>query len=126
VKLHGLVDRPTLIAGLRAADILLLCYRVKELKHVVANSHKLLEYLSTGAPVVATETAEFARQDGAQRQGLVLMADARSGFVELVDRAVRDFDALGSTDLRRARSALAAERSAGRMLDRMTQLIAQR
>jgi glycosyltransferase involved in cell wall biosynthesis len=120
VRLHGLVDRPSLIKALRTADLLLLCYRAGDLKHVVANSHKLLEYLSTGVPVVASYTAEMAGPND-----LILMARERSGFAALFDRAVHDLEALGSTDLRRARMEQAAERTASRRLQFIAELIAR-
>ena len=120
VRLHGLVERGRLIPALRAADVLLLCYRADQLKHIVANSHKMLEYLATGNPVVCSHTEEYSTH-----RDLLAMAIDRWDFTDLFERTVRDFAINETEERRKARVDLARQRSAPVMLERMAQLIAE-
>jgi glycosyltransferase involved in cell wall biosynthesis len=60
---------------LRCADLLLLVYRADKWSEQLANPHKLLEYLASGRPILATETLEYV-----DRPDLVYMAKDRDSF----------------------------------------------
>lgn len=101
-RLHGLVDRANLIGGLRRADLLLLCYRADALGDTVANSHKMLEYLATGRPVVASHTSAWW---GVPDIGMVR---ERELLPALFDRSVAGIAALTAPEAAARRRALAA------------------
>ena len=118
VRLKGMVDRNTLIPALRAADLLLVCYNAERLGPVVANSHKLLEYLATGHPIVSSWTEEYAAQTD-----LLRMSRARWDLPEVFTRTVKGFVEESAPDRQRARQALATARTASSTLDRLAGLM---
>lgn len=54
VKLYGQLDTFELRERLFKMDILWLCYKSQDDNYSMENSHKILEYLSTGKPIVST------------------------------------------------------------------------
>lgn len=54
VKIYGQLDTIELSEKLFNMDILWLCYKSKDNNYGMENSHKILEYLSTGKPTVST------------------------------------------------------------------------
>lgn len=118
VRLYGRVDRARLIPALRGAHLLLLCYRPDKYGPFVANSHKLLEYLATGNPVVCSRTEEYLGHDE-----LMLMADRRWEFPALFDRALERMRELHDPGRRAARIAHATARTAHRMIDQLAPLL---
>lgn len=98
---HGLLRKEDLIPRLRAADILIFCYKAHELQAIASNAHKLLEYLSTGNVVVGSYVSSYAGTD------LFLMAHARKEVLGLFDRACGEYVALNTEAQRGARIAFA-------------------
>ncbi|MBL7965037.1 MAG: hypothetical protein JNM31_14480 [Flavobacteriales bacterium] len=118
VHLHGMLTTEALIPALRKADILLVCYRQHELGDIVANSHKLLEYLATGNVVVASYTRTY---EG--RADLVQMASERMELPHVFNRTLEHFAQLNDKAHRQARIDHAAQRTMPRLLDRIEELI---
>ena len=61
---------------LEQADILLLCYKFTQYPDQLANPHKLMEYLASGRPIMATYTSEYEDKE------LFPMAKSIYGFLE--------------------------------------------
>ncbi len=114
VRLKGLVDRTTLVGELRNADVLLVCYNAERLGPVVANSHKILEYLATGHPVVSSWTEEYA-----DRTHLVHMSKARWDLPSVFDRVVSGYASCTEASLREARTDIARKRTARAAVKRL-------
>lgn len=114
---HGLFSKKDLVPRLREADILVFCYRAYELRHVVSNSHKVLEYLSTGNVVVGSYVLSYEGTD------LFLMAGEREEFISLFDRACSDHAALDTPAARDARITFARSCSMPNLLDRVGRLL---
>ena len=55
VRLHGPVDPTTLASAMRKMDLFFLAYSLHPTESDRSNSHKLLEYLSTGRVVVSSQ-----------------------------------------------------------------------
>jgi len=55
VRLHGSVDPTTLASAMRKMDLFFLSYSLHPTESDRSNSHKLLEYLSTGRVVVSSQ-----------------------------------------------------------------------
>ena len=55
VRLHGPVDPTTLASAMRKMDLFFLSYSLHPTESDRSNSHKLLEYLSTGRVVVSSQ-----------------------------------------------------------------------
>ena len=115
---HGLVPKEDLIPALRNADLLFFFYRSDILLDQLAYPHKMLEYLSTGNPVVCSRTLEF---DG--RSDLVRMAMDRTSAVETFRQALASFGADDAEANRKHRINFAREHTIGAFLDRIERLI---
>jgi hypothetical protein len=64
---------------LNSCDILLLCYDTTRFWAEASNSHKIMEYLSTGKPVVSTRMAEYI-----DKKSLLIMPDKNELLPELL------------------------------------------
>lgn len=118
VVFHGLLRKGELVPALRQADILLLCYRSDLLLEQLAYPHKMLEYLSTGNPVVCSRTLEFdAHTD------VVAMARQRADILDVFRRTVAGHAGLDTRAARTARVRFAQERTTAHLLDRIAPLI---
>lgn len=117
-RFHGLLRKGELVPALRQADVLLLCYRSDQLLEQLAYPHKMLEYLSTGNPLVCSRTLAFdAHTD------LVEMAATREAIVDVLRRTLADHARLDTREARAARIAFARERTTAHLLDRIEALI---
>lgn len=59
VTLHGQQSPDVLAKKMQDLDIFLLCYKPDYKRYHAENSHKIMEYLSTGKPVVSTNISVF-------------------------------------------------------------------
>jgi glycosyltransferase involved in cell wall biosynthesis len=60
VRLHGVKEQSALAAALAEMDAFLFLYSAAKDLNGASNSHKLLEYLSTGKPVISTYVSNYA------------------------------------------------------------------
>lgn len=114
---HGLLPKADLIPRIRAADILFFCYRAYELKAIASNHHKVLEYLSTGRPIVGSHVSTF------EGMGLFAMAGEREEFPLLFDRVCQKYAAENTPALRKARMSYARERTMARLVEHVQDLM---
>ena len=117
-EFHGLVDKSRLIPALRRADVLLLCYRAARLPDQLANPHKMLEYLSTGVPIVASHTKDYV-----SHQHLLHMAGPEEDLATVFAHAVGTLDSSQRFERRHERFAFAQEHAIDRVLDRVRDLL---
>jgi glycosyltransferase involved in cell wall biosynthesis len=59
VILHGALSPEDVSLKIQSFDFFLICYNAEVYDKVVSNSHKILEYLSTGKVVVASRTTTY-------------------------------------------------------------------
>ena len=116
VRLHGSVRPATLANEMSDVDLLLMCYAVERDPNRGCNSHKLLEYLSTGRVVVANYVSDYA-----DKPGLIEMvaADGRDKLVDLFDAVIRDLDRYNDPEHRQRRLAFALDNSYSKQIDRI-------
>ena len=120
VRLHGMVEPAVLAGALSGMDLLLLSYRTSA-SYDKSNSHKLLEYLSTGRPVVSSRLHQYEGME----EGLFVMSDddedetlpARFGW------AVRNLDLLNEPDRVKQRQAYALEHTYSRQIARVAEVL---
>lgn len=115
---HGRVDKSELIPALHAADILLLSYRDDLSEDQCSNSHKILEYLSTGNVVVSSHISAYRKRDD-----VLLMAPKGSNIVTVFENAVEEYGALNHQTKRLERRAFAAQHSFPHFLKRVENLL---
>jgi glycosyltransferase involved in cell wall biosynthesis len=109
----GLVTKDVLVGLLRNADLLWYCFKA-EAAEQCANPHKVLEYLSTGAPIVGSRTIEYERH-----AGLIEMAEGTEAMVGCFASAVVRFAELNTPERRTARRTFAADRTTRRLIERI-------
>jgi len=93
VILHGAVKSQDLVERMKDFDIFLLCYQ-KSLVRGNYNSHKILEYLSTGKLIVSSFINEYAGKD------FILMCKENDTdeFCSLFSEAVNNIDKFNNED----------------------------
>ncbi len=59
VKLVGQLPPEKVVEIIQSFDLFLICYHIEKIGHVTSNSHKVLEYLSTGKVVVSNRISTY-------------------------------------------------------------------
>lgn len=105
VELPGLQPAQELLARAAEIDIWLVCYDAAKTVDGAINSHKILEYLATGSPVVSNRIAAYVGSD------LVEMPDGPSNeaMPELLRRVIARRTSLDSPVQRQRRAAFASQ-----------------
>lgn len=93
VNLPGLKVNEALIEALTTADLFLLCYKYMPGNNM-DNSHKVLEYLSTGKVIVSSKLSAY------ENLGLFPMCTKldNSEFLDLFDEVVHDFSSYNTPE----------------------------
>lgn len=120
VTLHGNVSSEELADALNDMDCFILSY-VKNLRESdLSNSHKILEYLSTGKVVVSSHIGRYRG-----RSDLVRMATVGddASIPELLSDTLSRLDEFNSVEIQQNRRAFALDRTYDRQVDRIRDLI---
>lgn len=102
-RLEGRKKPEEIIARAADVDVWLLIYDPEANANAATNSHKLLEYLATGGPVVSHRVEAYVGND------LVAMPQTSSNrdLPQILARVLADLDALNTPELRTRRAAFA-------------------
>jgi len=105
--LHGIVPSNSLPKELNRMDAFLICYDYRFDKNKCSNSHKILEYLSTGKPIISTRISMYDNLD------LFPMLDTfdNSTFPDFFKNQILNWNLLDSKELKDKRVAFAMENS---------------
>ncbi len=114
VDFTGLKKKDELVPLLRDADLLFFGFRSGTVARERANPHKVLEYLSTGNPIVGSFTMEYA-----PKTSLFCMAAEGADLNTTFNEALRDHAALNAPAERARRIAFAKDRAMGRLIERI-------
>ncbi len=99
---------PEAVAQLiQSMDLFVICYDTKQFGSVASNSHKILEYLSTGKVIVSS----FIEAYSTLATGLFNMADSDSQLPQLFRATIDNIDRFNSFDLQMKRKAFASDHS---------------
>lgn len=116
VYFPGRISSDKIPAVLRASDVLLIAY--KENHHSdQANPHKVMEYLYSGKPIVATYTEEYAEKD------LLQMTYRNHEWSGLLREVVSNLDKYNARDLADRRIAFALDNTYDQQIDRIEILL---
>lgn len=85
--LHGVVSPHVLSKELIKQDALIICYDFKFDKNECSNSHKIMEYLATGKPVISTRISMY---DGLDLFPMLETFD-NSSFPEFFEKQIRNW-----------------------------------
>jgi hypothetical protein len=122
VVFHGAVPPSRLAVELEKMDLLLMCYDVQRDPNRGCNSHKILEYLSTGRAIVANHVSDYE-----ERRDLLEMAssDGHPTVTETFQRVVREIDSRNDEIHRRARLLYAINNSYENQIDRIEKFVSE-
>ena len=114
--LHGPVRPADLALQLRKMDLLMICYDAAKDPNRGCNSHKILEYLSTGRVIVANHISDYAG-----KPGLIEMLPTldNSKYPDLFDATLANVAAMNSSEPARRRIQYALANSYGRQIARI-------
>lgn len=102
----------------KKADILLVAYQSEKYKKQVADSHKIMEYLSSGKVIVATYTDEYK-----DKRHLLEMVDNSADYINLFERVVNNLPEYNSQERQIARRKFAESNSYDKQIDKIFSLL---
>lgn len=100
VTLTGPLGGTDLIKQMEACDVFLLCYTGKNAGYDLSNSHKILEYLSTGKPIISSPI--LAYKDNSDLISMPFTAKEET-YPEYFMHALNTINEIRKPDLRDAR-----------------------
>lgn len=105
--LHGAVSSNVLSKELQNQDAFLICYDYNFDKNKCSNSHKIMEYLATGKPIISTRISMYDELD------LFSMLDTfdNSDFPEFFKSQIKNWDAINTPETFNERKRFAFENS---------------
>ena len=120
VILHGPVASDVLAAGMRDIDCFVLSYSLHSTESDRSNSHKILEYLSTGKVVVSSRISSYAGREDLLRMPA---GDDDSELPGLLRDTLSRLDEFNAPPLRRVRQAFALDNTYPKQVDRIRQAL---
>jgi hypothetical protein len=122
VVFHGAVPPSRLAVELEEMDLLLMCYDVRRDPNRGCNSHKILEYLSTGRAIVANHVSDYE-----ERGDLIEMAsrDGSPTVAEVFQMVVREIDSRNDGSHRKARLLYAINNSYENQIDKIEKFVSE-
>ena len=98
---------------LKVADILLLSYKNENYSNQLANPHKIMEYLASGKPIVATWTEEYVDKN------LLYMAKDKESFIRQFRWVLENYDEACCYETKNARKAFALNNTYDKQIERI-------
>jgi len=119
VFLHGVMGQQELAEGLAKMDTFLFLYSPRTEMNGASNSHKLLEYLSTGKVIVSTCVSNYLGTD------LLLMCgkEEEEKLPELFKEVVNNFSLYSSEEQQLKRLNFALDNTYTRQIERIQQFV---
>jgi glycosyltransferase involved in cell wall biosynthesis len=120
VVLHGPVASDVLAAEIQEMDCFVLSYSLHSTESDRSNSHKILEYLSTGKVIVSSRISTYA-----EREDLLRMpaGDDDAELPGLLLDTISRLDEWNATSMRNARKAFALDNTYSKQVDRIRQAL---
>lgn len=99
-------------------DMLIITYKADDHREQLANPHKVLEYLYSGKPVVATLTEEYMGED------LLYMSNENSEWPGLFNYVLENLDEVSSKNLVDKRKKFALDNTYDKQIERIEKILA--
>ncbi|MEQ9467745.1 MAG: hypothetical protein RLN88_10065 [Ekhidna sp.] len=117
VFFHNYIPASAIHSVISRADILMISYQEKY--HLdQSNSHKVLEYLYSGKPIVATFTQEYEGKD------LMYMSKKNAEWPSIFEYVISNLEVCSSKELADKRKNYALEHTYDKQIDRIEKLLA--
>ena len=120
VILHGKQPPDTIAEQLYRMNVLLICYATANDPNRGCNSHKILEYLSTGRVIVSSHVPDYA--DRPELISMVPTVD-NTGLPALFAETMRDLEMLNSHVRSQTRIRFALENTYAKQIDRVEEML---
>jgi glycosyltransferase involved in cell wall biosynthesis len=120
VTLHGSVSSERLAEEFQQMDCFIMSYRRHPTESDLSNSHKILEYFSTGKVVVSTPIARYAHLGDLVVSGTT---DDDSDLPDILLQTLARLDEVNSESRMTARRELALENTYARQVDRIRDIV---
>ena len=120
VILHGPVSSERLAEEFQQMDCFVMSYRRHPTESDLSNSHKILEYFSTGKVVVSTPIARYADHGNLLVSG---MSEDDSDLPDLLSQTLARLDEVNSESQMAARRELALDNTYARQVDRIRDIV---
>jgi hypothetical protein len=104
---------------LNQVDVLLVSYK-EEHHYEQSNSHKMMEYLSSGKVVMATKTMEY---NTLAEKGIIAMSDKNKDFPRLFNEVINNLDNWNNNEMRKQRMNYASNNTYDKQIDRIEKII---
>ena len=118
VKLYGPVPSSELPALINQFDLFLMCYKTNINPLTVSNSHKILEYLSTGKIVISHFVDEYK-----DKSDLIKMATNNTDLPVLFSKTLTELETLNSSRLQKIRQDFAKANTYPKQLERIENIL---
>lgn len=112
VFLHGIKDQPGLAREVSGMDAFLFLYATDKDVNAASNSHKILEYLSTGKVVISTYVSNYRKTDL-----LAMPGEKNNHFPELFNTIIADLKFYNSEQKQKQKIEFALSNTYSRQVD---------
>jgi hypothetical protein len=121
VFLRGVRDQGSLSRELAEMDAFLFLYSPRKEMNAASNSHKLLEYLSTGKAIISTHVSNYADTD------LLVMCgqEEEEKLPELFNKVINDLPLYNDMEKQKNRIAFALDNTYARQVERIQHFISR-
>ncbi len=113
VFLHGIKTPEALAAEIQQMDAFIIFYDAEKGISKASNSHKIMEFLSTGKVIISSPISNYEGTD------YFPMANEKVRLVELFDQVINNLEAYNHPSLQRKRIEFALENSYGKQIERI-------
>jgi len=118
VELHGALSPQDVARVIHGFDLFLVCYS-EAISKIATNSHKILEYLSTGRVVVSSHIGSYANSP----KGLLEMAKKNAELPTIFARVASRIDEYNTPELQQLRREFASNNSYAKQIIRIGALM---
>lgn len=119
VRLHGILSTYDLVEAYDEIDVFLLCYKPDYVNYHGENSHKVLEYLSTGRVLVSTHLTIYSNTDLFEMTPF----DENEKLLEIFSKVIASLQKYNSENMKELRVKFALNNTYGSQLSRIRNLI---
>ena len=116
VKLYGAISPKELIENIEFIDVFLLCYNYQHEINKCSNSHKILEYLSTGKVIVANKMSMYS--DNKELMNMLTEFDNDS-YIKLFNDTITNLTQYNSKEIQKKRKEFTLENTYAKQVDRI-------
>ena len=114
----GELSKGQLLGFIERMDLLIIVYRADEFKDQLSNPHKMMEYLSTGKPVVATYTEEYK-----DHQHLIAMSETNQVWIQKLGEVINHLEEWSAPALVTERKEIVAENTYIKQIHRIERFV---